>query len=119
MLLYGHRGHVYEDRATKRTYQVPRGGYVEIPDEVGVLLLRAHPDKLCDVTGEPNPQDHKCEKTELAANTYPTTAIGGPPQATVMQSRISPQRRKKLQEVRHRSGIARRNSAVTKGVNYG
>ena len=102
MLLFAHRGHVYEDRATHSVWQVGKGTYTEIPDAIGQMLLRAHPDKLCDVTGEAEPEKHSCDKTP-PLGAYMDTVIQAPPVTT----RLSAQKRKMLREAKQRSRRAR------------
>ena len=102
MLLFAHRGHSYEDMATHSTYRVSGGKHLNIPDDIGEMLLRAHPDKLCDVTGEAEPEKHSCDKTP-PPEAYRHTEVVAPP----MTTRLSPQKRKILREAKSRSRRAR------------
>ena len=102
MKLFAHRGHIYEDRASHSVYQIPFGAYAEVPDNIGMMLLRAHPDKLCDVSGEAEPEKHTCDKTP-PPGAYRDTVVQAPP----MTTRLSPQKRKILREAKQRSRRAR------------
>ena len=56
--IYAIRGHRYEDVENRRLYFIPERGWIEVPEDVGRLLLADHsPDKLVDITGEPDPEE--------------------------------------------------------------
>ena len=105
MLVFAHRGHIYEDRARKVLYAIPVGVCRELPDEIGALLLRAHPEKLCDVSREDNPAVHRCEKSVGAV--HQDTIMVAPPLDTMVRPRMSRQKRQTLKEAKRRSRTAR------------
>ena len=105
MFLFAHRGHSYEDRARKVLYVIPIGICRELPDEVGALLLRAHPEKLCDVSREDNPAAHSCKKSVGAV--HQDTVVAAPPLDTMVRPRMSRQKRQTLKEAKRRSCTAR------------
>ena len=105
MLLFAHRAHSYEDRARKVLYVVATGACRELPDEIGALLLRAHPEKLCDVSREDNPAEHRCEKSVGAV--HQDTIMAAPPVDTMVRPRMSRQKRQTLKEAKRRSRTAR------------
>lgn len=77
------RPYPYEDRASRDLYTIPANGWIEMPDNIAELLLRARPEQLCDVTSELNPSEHKCaisarKPAEIVAN----TAMRVPPEHT-------------------------------------
>ena len=109
MKVFAHAHHTYEDRATKRIYTIPGGEWRDLPDEVGNYIVGAHPGKLCDVTGEANPDEHTCPLT--GSPLYERRDIQEPPQDTMATPRKSAQRRAKEKAVRKRSLRARREQA--------
>ena len=105
MLLYAHRGHSYEDRATRQLYVIGQGTYREVPDPIGALLLGAHPDKLCDVSGEANPGGHVCPRTQ--SGDYEHTMVQSPPLTTELRPKLSRQKREMRRNAKKRSLQAR------------
>ena len=103
MIVFAHRGHSYEDRAQRVVYVIPHGTYKEIPEKIGELIVRAHPDKLCDVTNEAEPGNHKCEKTVEGEVMH--TMLPSPPRTTRVH--MSDQKRELRKDAVHRSKIAR------------
>lgn len=104
MKVFAHRQHRYYDAGSRQLYIVPGGTWRELPERVASVLLAGHPDKLCDVSGEDNPDRHTCDK-----GGYETTVIVAPPQTTVMQPRVrkSRQKQKLEKQAKHRSRLAR------------
>ena len=105
MLLFAHRGHSYEDRATRQLYMIVQGTYREVPDPIGLLLLNAHPDKLCDVTGEADPGKHICPKT--GSGDYEHAMVQSPPLTTELRPKLSRQKREMRRNAKKRSLRAR------------
>ena len=59
--VWSHGGeHAYEDRAHHVTYKAPANGWAEWPDEVAAYVVPQHPDHLCDITEETEPDRHQC-----------------------------------------------------------
>ena len=107
MRVFAHGPHIYEDRATHTTYVLPVSTWREIPDGVGQLLIAAHPNKLCDVSGEDNPDSHECLLTLPARLEYEHRMMEAPPMTTAAGPKLSRQRRTVLKHAKRRSRLAR------------
>lgn len=59
MKLYAHCYHLYEVRRECRC-QLNVGTVTELPDDIGMAILEAHPGKVCNVTDDPLPEQHYC-----------------------------------------------------------
>mgnify|MGYP001595998958 CR=1 FL=1 len=113
MLVYAHLEHRYEERASHTVYVLPAGTWRDMPDGVGQLLVEAHPDKLCDVSPEQDPDRHVCSLSRR----YAHTAMTAPPahsQALPSQlprqpgmARLSAQKAAQHKKAARRSRIAR------------
>ena len=101
--VFAHWTHSYEDRARHILYVTPGGRWREMPDEIAEMLLQAHPTKLCDVTGDTNPDAHTCVITEVRAAFEASQPVQEPPETI----RLSPQNRRKLRAAKKRSKVAR------------
>jgi hypothetical protein len=98
MLVYAHAYHEYIDRARRVSYVIRPGRCRELPDDLARLLLQAHPQKLCDVTDEADPGEHRC-----ALTLYDTTVITEPPVDRAMRPRYSRQKKMQIKATRKRS----------------
>ena len=109
MKLFAHSRHVYEDRGLRVFIEFPPSQWREIAEGVGKVLLTAHPAKFCDVSGEADPQRHKCKKSAL----YLTSQLQ-PERTTVLvpQGRSSRQRQEVRRQTYKRSRVARANPAA-------
>ena len=102
MRIYAHR---YEDRATHQVLSFIVGTYYEVSDELGLMLIRQHESKFCDVTHEQEPYLHQCDKVDEAI--YEIEAITTIPNHRMMYAKMSPRKRHLYQETLKRSKIAR------------
>ena len=105
MKLYAHQRHVYEDRAHRHLYEWAQNSWQDIADDIGLLLLKAHPSKFCDVTAEPDPNKHRCAKSRQ----YMVKPYEAPLNVTLIpgSGRVSRQRLEKRRAVYARSRVAR------------
>lgn len=107
--VFAHWGHSYHDFDTRITWAINGGEWKELPQEVASLLLTAHPQKLCNVTDEADPDNHTCAITErMEALEYERRDIQEPPQDTMARVRMSPQNKAKMKAAKKRSLRARR-----------
>lgn len=116
MKVFAHQHHVYEDLARHRTYTFNPGQVLDCPDEVGRLVTRAHPQKLCDVSNEEHPEKHRCKWTKLgqqATQELRDRELREFQQKAqeVMPSNWSHTRRRQHRQLRHRSLVARKGAA--------
>ena len=59
--VYSHGSeHVYTDWGRRLTIRIPANGWTEVPEDVASYIVPATPTKLCDVSGEENPDEHRC-----------------------------------------------------------
>lgn len=107
MKVFAHRKHRFFDARRGQLYVIPACTWKELPDEVAGEIISGHPDKVCDVTEETEPNNHTCPKTEQAK--YETTVIQAPPVNTMMVPvvRKSAQKRNLEKRAKHRSRRAR------------
>ena len=63
--LFAKELHIYEDRENKRHWWIPAGEWREVPDDIALFLVAAHPTKLSILVEE--------------EQKYPTTQIEAPP----------------------------------------
>ncbi len=104
MKVFAHRKHRFYDAGRRQLYILPAGMWKELPDEVAGEMFSGHPDKLCNVSDEENPDSHVCTKAQ-----YETTVVQAPPQTTMMIPKVrkSAQKRRLEQQAKHRSRRAR------------
>ena len=118
-LVYCHRFHRYADRGKRTEYTLHPAVAYDLPDGLALMLVDAHPSKLCLLSDGSDPSKHKCETTKVVkaeaileaereALTV-TTNMDKPMMDTRMPSptRISAQRRLLLRQAQKRSRIAR------------
>ena len=87
-------------------YFIPANGWEDLPDEVGRLLIAAHPNKLCDVSLENEPAGHSCQLSRREP--VATTMLPEPPVDTMVKPRLSAQKLRQQKEAMKRSIAARR-----------
>ena len=103
-LVFSHgQPHVYEDRATHVVYLVGQDTYREVPDDVAAVLLRGHPDKLCDVTDETEPELHRCRLTSA----YHVEAMSGPPVDEMARPALPNMQERRLGVMKRRAAAAK------------
>ena len=120
MKLFAHARHIYEDRATRRTYEWNVGQWLEIPDELGKYLLTSHPTKFCDISAEAKPELHSCRKDNERRNRAYALSILKPEHTTELipappvpgSGRVSRQRLYLRRQALKRSRRARVNIAA-------
>jgi len=76
----------YEDAATRSEYWWQPDSWREVPPSVAAVILPPNAHRLCDVTGEADPDGHTCPLS-ARPGAYPTTAMRAPPRTTVMRPR--------------------------------
>lgn len=110
MKLYAHQRHAYEDRANHRFYEWADGQVRDVPDDVGLMLLQAHPSKFCNVNGEESPESHVCSKTReyMVSTLEPEHKVTLEPGS----GRVSAQRLKLRRQTLKRSRVARVNAGA-------
>ncbi len=110
MKLYAHWTHTYYDRATHQQYVLPSGEWREVPEDIGRMFVEALPEKMCNVTNEGNPSNHRCATTDRLAEQargYADRQIVPPETTQEMPARMSPQKRQLEKDAKKRSRRAR------------
>ncbi len=100
--------HTVYDAERRIDWLIPANGYRDLPDDVADDCLVAHRNKLCNVSGEADPRQHRCILTtrqEKAAALFRATVMKHPEMTTVAEPAGFLTQRQKLM----RRGVARYN----------
>ena len=121
-LVYGHRPHMAENRATHREYRWDRDVIHDVPEDFARAVTEANPERLCLIPDDVlYPAQHRCRITRQLekedeereeSKEYAHTQVEEPAVDRQMKpGRMAAGRRKLVRQARKRSMIARRETA--------
>ncbi len=62
--IFAHDSHRYTHAATHTDYTFGPNTWKDVPEEVGNYILQVHPNKLCNITGDDDPESHFCDLSD-------------------------------------------------------